>query len=138
MNSQNASFFLGGNQLKNFLLITGVGTLFLTIIIGIVYFQTSSNQEDHKVQELNTLTKNALVSNFDYSSRVEEGASYFNQPKFEEDLKASLKTSFKSSSKITFSYLKDVNENTKGVRVVVEEGKSKYQTTYLTNVHEGG
>lgn len=123
--------------MKNTGLLIGLGSLLLTAIFGLSYYLMSTSREDFKVQELNTTAKNALISNLDYSSRITEGVSFFDQETFENKIRSDIPKNFKKGSKIQFTYLKEASGTTKSVRIVVNEGKNTYQTTLLTNINEG-
>ena len=121
--------------MKNTAIFLGIGSLLLTVIIGFSYFLMSTNKEDYRVQELNTVAKNALVTNLDYSSRITEGVSFFNQEKFEIDVRSEIQNKFEKGSTVTFKYLNESSSTTKSVRVMVKSGQDTYQTTLLTNVN---
>lgn len=123
--------------MKNTGLLIGLGSLLLTAIFGLSYYLMSTSREDFKVQELNTTAKNALISNLDYSSRITEGVSFFDQETFENKIRSDIPKNFKVGSKIKFTYLKEASGTTKSVRIIVNEGKNTYQTTLLTNINEG-
>lgn len=123
--------------MKNTGLFIGLGSLLLTAIFGLSYYLMSTSREDFKVQELNTTAKNALISNLDYSSRITEGVSFFDQETFENKIRSDIPKNFKVGSKIKFTYLKEASGTTKSVRIIVNEGKNTYQTTLLTNINEG-
>lgn len=115
----------------------GAASIFIALMIGTAYYSRSTSREDFKVQELNTSSKNALVSNLDYSSRITEGTSFFDQETFESSVRSDIRKNFKHDTTITFTYLKEFSGTIKSVRVVVNEGKNTYQTTLLTNVSGG-
>lgn len=123
--------------MKNPLIYVGAASIFIALMIGTAYYSRSTSREDFKVQELNTSSKNALVSNLDYSSRITEGTSFFDQETFESSVRSDIRKNFKQDSTIKFTYLKEFSGTIKSVRVVVNEGKNTYQTTLLTNVSGG-
>ena len=83
------------------------------------------------------MAKNELVSNFDYSSRITEGVSFFDQESFETKVRSGIPKNFKKGSQVTFTYLREETGTVKSVRIVVNEGKNIYQTTLLANINEG-
>lgn len=123
--------------MKNFATFLVIGSLFLAVFGGFGYYLMHTNKEDYKVQELNTISKNSLVSNLDYSSRITEGVSYFDQETFETRVRSELKNTFKEGVTVKFTYLNEFNNTIKSVRVQVKEGSNTYQTTLLTNVNGG-
>ncbi|MGL4645262.1 MAG: hypothetical protein ACRCVH_13135 [Vagococcus fluvialis] len=123
--------------MKNTGLLIGFGSVLLLAIFGFSFYLFSTNREDFKVQELNVMAKNELVSSFDYSSRIIEGVSFFDQEAFETKVRSHIPKNFKKGSQVTFTYLKEATGTIKSVRIVVNEGKNTYQTTLLTNIHEG-
>lgn len=126
-------------NLKRAVLYVVVFSVFLSIIVGFVYFQTSSSREDAIVQGTNETVKSALVQTIDYSSRVSEGEVFFDQVTFENIVKDNLpkNSGISTENKITFTYLKDSNGNTKAVRVQVKANDNKYQTTMVANIEKG-
>jgi hypothetical protein len=122
---------------KNTGLLIGFGSFLLLAIFGFCFYLFSANREDFKVQELNVMAKNELVSNFDYSSRITEGVSFFDQESFETKVRSGIPKNFKKGSQVTFTYLREATGTVKSVRIVVNEGKNIYQTTLLANINEG-
>ncbi|MFW3588350.1 hypothetical protein [Vagococcus fluvialis] len=123
--------------MKNTGLLIGFGSFLLLAIFSFCFYLFSANREDFKVQELNVMAKNELVSNFDYSSRITEGISFFDQESFETKVRSGIPKNFKKGSQVTFTYLREETGTVKSVRIVVNEGKNIYQTTLLANINEG-
>lgn len=125
--------------LKRVVVYIVILAVFLSIIIGFVFFQTSSSREDAIVQGVNETVKSALIQTIDYSSRINEGEAFFNQSAFENIVQENLpeNSGISNKSDINFTYLNDSNGNTKAVRVQVKADDKEYQTTMIANIEEG-
>lgn len=119
--------------------IMTVGALFMILI---AWFFIGNAKKDTEVFNITEALRTAAISNKDDSARIQPGAFYLDQSKFEKEFEETIKKQpfyAKKKVKVTFNYLKEAdNKGIKGIRAYVESDGSIDEATCILSTPEGG
>lgn len=118
------------------LLIGLITTAFIIIIL--MFYYSTSIQQDRTVQLMNEVIRTSAISNIDHSSRVKEGQVYISKPEFENEVVGQLLNNdgnlFSDEMEHNFEYLENEEGAIKSIRLNLKNDGKEYQSTIVVDI----
>lgn len=118
--------------------IIGLSLFGILLLGAVALFYKTSYDQDATILGLNESVKASVISNADYSSRVNPGELYLIKKDFEKDFENRIiennNVEVSDNAVYDFEYLNYENGASKAVRVILRDNGKRYQATYLIDI----
>lgn len=134
------SFLWKGTRevLRDNIVVIGLAFVGMVLLFLVGYYTFSDFEQNTAVQGLTETVRVSAMENTDNASRVERGELYLDKEGFEESFKEAIgkNANIREGFTVDIDYRDNENGTTKAIKVVVDDGKEKYQAVVQVDISE--